>query len=181
MRKVLEGILMITAVLLGLEACNENEMPGIYKLEGTYKGEFKTGASLNGPFIHEAGITQATAEVSAISDDEIEVHCYGIELDTTIVLSYYQHNDSVMVCATGDDFDHIYGHMPGEGHMSGSGGMMGDKTNNETEWMHHMVDEHANGDEHFGGFDMHDHSFGYTFEMMEGLSVHYLRFEGMKQ
>ncbi len=38
----------------------------------------------------------------------------------------------------------------------------------ETEWQHHMDDEHQPGDEHFGGFDMGNHSFGYSFQMMEG-------------
>jgi hypothetical protein len=79
-----------------------------------------------------------------------------------------------MVCLTGDDFEHMYGHKYGEGHMSG--GMMDDMQNEETEWMHHMNDEHIDGDEHFGGFDMMQHSFGYKFEM-NNLDFH---FQGTK-
>jgi len=44
-----------------------------------------------------------------------------------------------------------------------------------------MDDEHTNGDEHFGGFDMRDHSFTYTFEMMDGSTPYYLKFHGAKQ
>ena len=65
------------------------------------------------------------------SDDlnvnEIEVHCFGKEIDTTFMLDYYEHNDSVMVCLTGSDFEFMYGHMLGEGHMGG--GMMNDIQN----------------------------------------------------
>jgi hypothetical protein len=56
----------------------------------------------------------------------------------------------------------MYGHMLGEGH---NGGMMDDMHESETEWMHHMDEEHDEGDGHFGGFDMGNHSFSYTFQM----------------
>ena len=64
-------------------------------------------------------------------------------LDTTMRFSHYYHHGSVKVCLTGDDFENMYGHMLGERHMSG--GMM-----------NHMNDEHHQGDEHFGGFDMNN-------------------------
>ena len=63
-----------------------------------------------------------TAEVKMMGDNQIEVHCFGEVLDTTFMLDYYEHNDSVMVCLTGSDFSNMYGHGLGEGHMSG--GMM---------------------------------------------------------
>jgi hypothetical protein len=84
-----------------------------------------------------------------------------------------------MVCLTGDDFEQHYGHMLGHGHMGG--GMMSDLRNGETHWMHHLSDEHASGDEHFGGFDMQEGSFTYSFIMMDGSQPFYLRFYGVKQ
>ena len=99
------------------------------------------------------GNGSATAFASTVGEGLIQIHCYGEFIDTTLVPNHYLHNDSFMVCLPGDDFEHIYGHMLGEGHMVGSGGMMGDRKNNETEWMHHLTDEHENGDHHFGGFE----------------------------
>jgi hypothetical protein len=62
-----------------------------------------------------------------------------------------------------------------------NGGMMSDITNGETEWRHHMDDEHQPGDEHFGGFDREHRSFGYSFRMMDGDSPYMLNFQGTKQ
>jgi hypothetical protein len=67
----------------------------------------------------------------------------------------------------------------GDGMMGG--GMMGDRGEGESEWMHHMNDEHVNGDEHFGGFDMQEGSFTYSFKMMDGSSPYYLKFHGIKE
>ena len=64
--------------------------------------------------------------------------------------------------------------MLGQGHMNG--GMMGDMQNNETEWMHHLNDEHQDGDEHFGGFDLQHHAFDYTFRMSNSAN----HFQGVK-
>ena len=75
---------------------------------------------------------------------------------------------------TGDAFQNQYGHMY-------SGGHMGDMHEGETEWMHHMSDEHDAGDEHFGGFSNHFHSFEYNFEMQHSQGNYYLRFHGEKQ
>jgi hypothetical protein len=68
--------------------------------------------------------------------------------------------------------------MMGEGHMGG--GMMGDITNGETPWQHHLNDEHQSGDDHFGGFDMTNHTFGYSFQMMNGNNQYMLNFQGTK-
>jgi hypothetical protein len=89
------------------------------------------------------------------------------------------HNDSAYVCLTGVDFESMYGHMLGSGHMGGS--MMGDIGDDETEWMHHMSDEHDDGDEHFGGFDMHNETFTYSIEMMDENGTYYLKFHGSKE
>ena len=60
----------------------------------------------------------------------------------------------------------------------GGGNMMG---NNSTEWGKHMNSEHKSGDEHFGGFNMLDNTFGYSFKMMQGDSVYYKKFHGTKK
>ena len=69
--------------------------------------------------------------------------------------------------------------MLGSGHMGGS--MMGDIRDDETEWMHHMSDEHVDGDQHFGGFDMHDETFTYSIKMMDESEPYYMKFSGLKE
>jgi hypothetical protein len=81
-------------------------------------------------------------------------NCYGDEIDTTFMLNYCQYNDSGLICLTEDDFEDREGHMLGESHMGDS--TMSDIGINEMERMHHMSDEQDGGDEHFGGFDMHN-------------------------
>lgn len=170
---------ILAVVLIGFTSCEKAEDLDVNDIEGIYTGTFSVSGSLkSAPFNSEAG-DQGTAEVSLMGDNRIEVHCFGEEIDTTFMLGYYEHNDSVMVCLTGNDFKNMYGHMPGEGHMGG--GMMGDIQKGESEWMHHMNDEHQNGDEHFGGFDMGDHTFTYSFYMMDGSNPYYLKFHGVKE
>ena len=161
-----------------LAACNRTEDTSTKSIEGTYIGSLTTDGSKRVSVV-VSGNESATAEVTKTDDGLVKVHCFGDELDTTFLLNYYENYDSVMVCLTGDDFNLMYGHMKGQGHMTG--GMMGDIVPGETEWMHHMYDEHQEGDEHFGGFDMISHTFGYSFKMMEGDSTYYLKFQGVKQ
>ncbi|MDH5413599.1 MAG: hypothetical protein OEW87_05625 [Flavobacteriaceae bacterium] len=104
----------------------------------------------------------ATADITMLGD-QIQVHCFGEGFDTSLQLGMYQHGQEIMLCLTGIDFENMYGHMLGQGHMGG--GMMNDMHNNQTEWMHHLNDEHQDGDEHFGHFNMLTHSFNYTFRM----------------
>ncbi|WP_163707550.1 hypothetical protein [Mangrovibacterium lignilyticum] len=158
--------------LFVLTACSKNEDTSEQTITGTYVGTLKSSASTTTPIA-------ATATVVETGDLEIELHCLSDELDTTLVLKYYHNDDSIMVCLTGDDFEHMYGHMLGQGHMMG--GMMGDLSDGETEWMHHLNDEHQDGDEHFGGFDMQHHTFGYRFEMMDGDMPYNLTFQGVKE
>ena len=83
------------------------------------------------------------------------------------MLEIYNHNDSIKVCLTGNDFENMYGHTLGQGNMNGNMGNM------STDWTKHMNSEHQQGDEHFGGFNMENHSFGYTFRMHDG-EFHFL-------
>ena len=170
------NILLVIALLAGFMACNKTEdTPIDDSIEGTYTGTLTPDLkSAQGTI---PGSSDATAVITKSGNELIEVHCFTEEMDTTFMLNYYENNDSVMVCLTGDAFGEMYGHMLGQGHM---GGMMGDIGSGETEWQHHMSDEHQPGDEHFGGFDRMNHSFGYTFDMMEGSDHYSVHFEGTK-
>lgn len=171
--------LTLAVLLMGFTSCEKSDDPVSNEIEGEYIGSFSISSSLKSTPAGNLDKDQGTAVVSMMGENQIEVHCFGEEIDTTFMLDYYEHNDSIMVCLTGDDFDHMYGHMLGEGHMGG--GMMGDRQNSETQWMHHMNDEHENGDEHFGGFNMQDGSFTYSFQMMDGSNPYYLKFHGIKE
>ena len=177
-RVMLAGAILAVAVI-GFTSCEKAEDLNVNDIEGVYVGTFSVSSSLKAAAIDGGEGNHGTAEISMMGDMQIEVHCFGEEIDTTFMLDYYEHEDSIMVCLIGDDFENMYGHMLGEGHMGG--GMMGDIQNGETQWAHHMHDEHKNGDEHFGGFDMHEMTFTYSFKMMDESSPYYLRFHGIKQ
>ncbi|BAX82417.1 hypothetical protein GQR60_00735 [Labilibaculum sp. A4] len=155
----------IVAVLLSLVifvACGKNDDEQLNEITGKYTG------TLSVKSLVKSGLSSddhAYADVMIIGD-QIQIHCSGGELDTTFMLDYYQHSDSVFVCHTGEEFEQIYGHMKGENHMAG--GMMSDLQNGETEWMHHLSDEHEEDDEHFGNFDMRHNTFNYLFKMSDG-------------
>ena len=151
-----------TLVLL-LFACEKNDVLNDDEFTGTYLGTISTDFS--GKSSYAITSKPATADISMFGN-QIQVHCYGEDFDTSVILDIYHDGDDIRVCLTGDDFENMYGHMLGQGHMGG--GMMGDMQNNETEWMHHLNDEHQEGDEHFGNFDMQHHNFSYTFKMSNG-------------
>lgn len=169
----------LAIVGIGFTSCEKTDDLKVNDIEGVYTGTFSISSSLKSAPLDGGEGDHGTAEVSMMGENQIEIHCFGEEIDTTFMLDYYEHNDSVMVCLNGDDFENMYGHMLGEGHMGG--GMMGDRQIGETQWMHHMNDEHENGDEHFGGFDMQDGSFTYSFQMMDGSSPYYMKFHGVKE
>jgi len=175
--RILFGLILST-VLLGLVSCETQSSQSIGGIEGTYEGSFSKSTSLKSALLEGNGDHDGIAEVTMMGENQIQVHCFGNEIDSTFMLDYFEHNDSVMVCLTGHDFESTYGHMSGEGHMSG--GMMGDISSGETEWMHHMNDEHDEADEHPGGFDMVHGTFSYSFRMMVNLTPYYLKFHGIK-
>ena len=176
-RVILAGAILAVAVI-GFTSCEKAEDLNVNDIEGVYVGTFSVSSSLKST-LDASESHHGTAEISLMNDTLMEVHCFGVDIDTTFMLGYYEHNDSILVCLTGDDFENMYGHMLGEGHMGG--GMMGDSQNGESQWAHHMHDEHNAGDEHFGGFDMHEMTFTYSFIMMDESSPYYLRFHGVKQ
>ncbi len=169
---------MITASLAFI-SCDKSSDPENVNIAGIYNGSFTTSPTLKSAIVVGASVSEGVAEVTMNNDHQIQIHCFGEEIDTTFMLDYYHHNDSVMVCLTSENFEGRYGHMLGEDHMRG--GMMGDIQNGESEWMHHMNDEHEPGDLHFGGFDMDMGTFSYSFEMMDGSTPYNLVFNGNKE
>ncbi|HHN48461.1 MAG TPA: hypothetical protein ENN08_05970 [Bacteroidales bacterium] len=169
------SVTVVVSALVLFPAC-EKEETNIGKVEGTYEGwltenDLKSGGTVFGNPV------EATAEVTITGKNEIRVHCYSNDFDTTFMLNYFEHHDSAYVCFTDNDFEVMYGHIPGYGHM---GGMINNMHDDETEWLYHMDDEHKGGDEHFGGFDMTDNTFWYRFQMMDGNMPYSLNFKGQK-
>jgi maltose-binding protein MalE len=165
--KKFKSLMALTSLIfiIVLTACNEDETTDdrsyLNDIEGTYTGtlsidNMKTSYS-------------ATANVIITENDQLQIHCYSELLDTTMIMDAYEHNDSVMICATGEAFYHQYGHM-------GNGHHMMDMRMNQSEWMHHLEDDHMEGDQHYGGFNMQNHSFTYTYKMHDGDYI----FNGMK-
>jgi hypothetical protein len=169
----LSGLAVVLLVLF--TACNKEET-NVTDVEGVYEGTLTDLITKSSDGFAES--ISATTEITETGENEIQVYCYSENFDTTFMMNYYHHNDSAYVCFTGDDFEEMYGHMLGGGHM---GGMMDDMHNGETEWMHHMGEEHDEGDEHFGGFDITNHSFSYTFQMNRSDSSDDKHFQGIKQ
>ncbi len=117
------------------------------EITGTYKGQITQ---------KNAQTYSATADVTKANDEAVYIHCYGNDLDTSFMLNVYENGDEAMVCYSGQDFENEYGHPAGNHMMHSSGG---------TAWQHHMDDEHDVSDNHYGSFDMSNHSFSYTFNM----------------
>lgn len=92
------------------------------EITGIYEGTLKSPSTLD-----NTG-SAAYSDVVLIDDSQLEIHCYGEEFDTTVILDVYKHYDSAMVCLTGDEFELEYGHM--NGHMQH---MM---HYNETDWIY---------------------------------------------
>lgn len=178
--KLFIGIFMLSAIL-AFVSCSKSTGDLSGDIEGIYIGSIIRTASLKSAEENAriVNIGEGIAEVTQLEDRQIQVHCYGEEIDTTFLLDYYMHNDSVLVCLTGDDFEHMYGHMPGAGHMGGN--MMGDMESNETQWMHHLKDEHHPDDEHFGGFDLQMGTFTYSLRMTDEDEPYYMKFSGSKE
>ena len=158
-RRNLKTILFVSLVLT-LIACEKSDDLNLSDITGTYTGTLTTDVSGKSSSLKTANT--ATAIVSMFGD-KIEVHCVSENFNETIMLEIYNHNDSIKVCLTGSDFETMYGHALGH-----HGNMNGNMGNMSTDWMQHMNDEHEQGDEHFGGFNMENNSFGYTFRMHNG-------------
>jgi hypothetical protein len=180
MKNLLKKGWIVAAAMVLFAACEKDEGEELKdkSVEGVYTGTL-TEVGTKSANAFAGAQAEATAEVTIVGENEIQVNCYTSDFDTTFMLNYYEHQDSAYVCFTGERFEEMYGHMLGGGHMMG--GMMGDIGEGETEWMHHMDEEHDDDDEHFGGFNMDDHTFSYTFRMMDGEIPYEFHFQGSKQ
>ncbi len=161
-----KGIVMVGAIAITVIAASCSKKAPLKKdlisqIVGTY----------NGTLVNSNGLKHdGTADVSAVNDSVVQIHCYDQNgFDTTFVMEYYGNGDSVMLCNTGEDFFNQYGHeMTGQHHMwdNTSGNMMGGMGNMDSnDWLQHMRNQHQPGDEHFGSFDMDNGTFNYQFEM----------------
>lgn len=174
MKRIKKIRLIATTLLFVLAACHESELISHKVIEGNYIG---TLTKIDSPGETILNIEEdAISEITKIGNETIQVHINSVEVDTTFMLNYYEDINNIRVCFTNDEFENMYGHMLGQGHNSG--GMMDDMQNNETDWMHHLNDEHQNGDEHFGSFDMLNNIFEYRFEITEGGLTHNMIFQG---
>ena len=162
------NILYLIAVIIIIFSCEKSDDLGSNDVTGTYIGTLTSNLSsrtsntnLSSKTSNTETILPATLVVSSFGD-QIKVHCIAENFVTTVMLDIYNHNDNVMVCLTGEEFQNMYGHMLGQGNMNGQ------MQNNGSGWAQHLNNEHQEGDEHFGSFDMQHHSFNYTFRMNDG-------------
>jgi len=163
------GIISFAMIALLAVSCRkdnvENEARDLAsEVAGTYKGSLVE--------IGQPGSVEAPAIVTKTEINTVDIHCYSSDFDTTFMMELFENGDSMMVCNTGNDFKMQYGHDRMEEHHE----MMGDS--NWQNWGHHMNEEHDGGDEHFGGFDMDNRSFGYDFIISNDST---LQFNGLKQ
>ncbi len=153
---MIAGIIGITAIATSCSKKTEVlKKDVIAQVVGTYKGTLATGSAEY----------DGTADVSAVNDSVVQIHCYDQnDFDTTFVMEIYEEGDSVMLCNTGEDFYNQYGHhMSGRHHMTED--MMG---NMDSDWQQHLSNQHQSGDKHYGNFDMNNGTFNYLFEMGNG-------------
>ncbi len=163
------NILLAFAITLILFSCEKSDDLDQNDVNGTYLGTITSDVSNK---LSKADVsTPATVVVSTIGN-QIEVHCFSDNFDTTIMFDIYMNGDDINVCLIGDDFENMYGHMRGHGNM-----MDGTMHNSSTEWMQHLNNDHQDGDEHFGGFDMKHHTFNYVFN----INGQNYNFQGIKQ
>ena len=157
--------IFLMLISLTFIACNNSDDILSNEIVGTYEGTLTLDS---GKSVESAKTLNgiATAVVNMVGD-RIEVHCFGDNFDTTVMLDIYHNGDEINACLTGDEFEQMYGHMLGQNHMNGNG----------SEWMQHLNNDHQVGDEHFGGFNMPKNSFNYTFRTENG-GFH---FQGVKQ
>lgn len=159
--------------------CEKTDNASKNEIAGTYSGTI-TKSGLKSATGTISDVAQATAVITKISDSQIDVHCFNDEMDTTFMLNYYDHNDSVMAGLTSDEFENMFGYMPDMGDMSG-GMMMGGSMDGMTDWEQHMASDSTADQELVGGFDMMSHTFGYHFQLMDGQTTYEMDFQGVRR
>lgn len=175
---------MVGLLVLSFVSCNQESQDLGKTIEGRYTGKFNSGLSLKSGLANQVD-SDGIAVVTMVDTDLIRMHCFGSQFDSTLMLNLYEDDDSIMVCLTDSDFVHTYGHLMGQGQgMMGNGnGMMGGgnrMTDTTTAWGKHLYYHHGDGDLHFGGFNMMGHTVDIAYKMMDGDSVYYLHFHGVR-
>ena len=165
--------LVLVAVLIGVSSCERADELPIPDLAGIYIGPFSTSVSLKNSTVKNSILGNGVAEVTHIDDKTFLIHCYGDEIDTTFMLDVYENNSEYLACQVGSEFQQEYGHTKGAQHM-------GHMRYPQTEWMHHLADDHEDDDKHFGEFNMEDGFFMFSFRMVEGFTPYFLNFQGVK-
>ncbi|MDE5417571.1 hypothetical protein L3049_06080 [Labilibaculum sp. DW002] len=126
---------------LGFTSCEDSNISPSNSIEGTYVGTLTIKDGLKSTSNNTFDASQdGTAVVSDLGNGQVEIHCFGSELDTTFIMNYYENNDSIMLCHDDAAFEEMYGHMMGSnGGMMGSGAMMGGTSTVHSEWMKNML------------------------------------------
>ncbi|MBS1681546.1 MAG: hypothetical protein OJF59_001785 [Cytophagales bacterium] len=170
--KIVLGIALASAIA----SCSMNQSvrPDLSsQITGTYKGALTSSLS-------QTSIA-AIAEITSVNNNNIQVHCYGADLDTTLSLGLYPDGNMMRVCLTGNDFENQYGHnMSANNQMMGSSNQMMENMSNGTSWQQHMSAEHKPGDPHYGYFDMNAKTFSYTFNFMSAQKSYTRQFAGKR-
>jgi len=92
------SILTLAVLTIAFVSCKkeETETNLTNGLTGTYEGSLTTNGL--------KGTSPATANITAVNNYTIQVHCFGDEIDTTIMLELYEDGNMMRVCFTDDDF-----------------------------------------------------------------------------
>jgi hypothetical protein len=165
------SIVVFALFSITILSCNKNDNqvdPNLTSgLTGTYTGTLTTdGLKGTGP---------ATADITAINNYTVRIHCYGDDIDTTIMLELYEDGNMMRVCFTDDDFYNEYGHRQSDDHH-----MMGNNSG-WTNWGQHMSNDHQGDDKHYGYFNMENHQFDYTFNVTTPSATYTQQFVGAIQ
>ena len=92
------SLITLVSFVVSCEMSDINPETTGASIEGTYVGTLTNVNSLKGTTLSNNEGHDAVAEVKDMGNGEIQVHCYGEEMDTTFMLNYYENHDSVMVC-----------------------------------------------------------------------------------
>jgi len=165
------SIIAVIVVTLIASACNKkNEITDLTsEMTGTYIGTLTIDGLKT--------TSDATADVTNNGDNLIEIHCYGDDIDTTFTQRLFEDGNMIQMCSTDEDFYNEYGHNMNNQYDHHN--MM--KDSDGLSWSHHMDEEHKNGDEHYGNFNISSGMFNYMFKMMSETGSYNAEFVGTKK
>lgn len=168
--KILSFMAVIVVTIIA-SACNKkNEVTDLTsEITGTYAGTL----TING----QKSISDATVNIISTGENQIEIHCYGDEIDTTIIQRLFEDGEMIQMCSVGQDFYNMYGHEMNNQYNHHN--MMNDSDG--LSWAHHMDEEHDSDDEHFGFFNMNTETFEYMFKIRSESGSYNAEFVGTKK